>query len=65
MGGRWIDAGVEGGSPLLPPYLIGKSKGSPVNGQRVFSLKVLVNLDSLFWVNVLSLHHIPGKKVMK
>ena len=49
--------------PLLPPYLIGKSKRPPVNGHRLFCLEVLVNLNSLFGVNVLSLHHIPGKKI--
>lgn len=63
MGGGWMDVGVETlPSSLLPPYLIGQSKGSPVNGHRLLRLKVLVDLNSLFWVDVLTLHHIPGRK---
>lgn len=43
------------------PYLIGKRKGPPVNGHRLFGLKVLVNLNSLLWIYMLPLHHIPEK----
>lgn len=39
-------------------HLVGQSEGSPVDGHRLFGLKVLVNLDRLFWVHVLPLHHV-------
>lgn len=52
--------GAREGLPLLPPYLIGQSKGPPVNGHRPLCLKVLVDLYSLFRVDVLPLHRIPG-----
>lgn len=42
-------------------YLIGKCKCSPVNGHRLFCLKVHVNQDSLLWIHMLALHHIPAE----
>lgn len=43
-------------------HLVGQSEGSPVNGHRAFGLKVLVDLNGLFRVDVLPLHHVPGSK---
>lgn len=45
----------------MSSYLIGKCKRSPVNGHRLFCLKVHVNQDSLLWIHMLALHHIPAK----
>lgn len=45
----------------LQVVLISESEGSPVNGHRLLGLKVLVNPNSLFWIDMLPLHHIPGQ----
>lgn len=46
-------------------HLVGESEGSPVNGHRAFGLKVLVDLNGLFRVDVLPLHHVPGSKSLQ
>lgn len=43
-------------------HLISKSKRPPVNGHWLFGLEVLVNLNSLLWIYMLPLHHIPEKE---
>ncbi|PWA18273.1 hypothetical protein CCH79_00017829, partial [Gambusia affinis] len=56
---RGLQVVLHGGETRTqsPPH--GEGEGPPVYGYRLFGLKVLMNLNSLLWIHMLSLHHIP------